>query len=170
MVSQLQCPAFAVADAPILAALSTAMKGSSTARSADAVVRSILDAKRELLTKYPEVALLDAIAHARRVAWDIAADIGQRNVTEGRCRQLSDKIRDIHNVLPDPVFAALADMTSHASAEPPEVCLRLLMEVLDVLNRVQSEVLRRSSSLTKRCEELTFSFRHTFPFCVTVDA
>lgn len=165
-------------DKPLLSLIALSASQCLNARSAEMVLDAILgasapvkdDPQEELWVRYPEVCLLRQI-HFLRCAL--------RNLQE--CppharrtfyMQLHEHLTDLSKLLPDLLFIALTKVVatlldSPQGSEAPlgkERCHVLEVQLIRLIEVLQTELLRDTKQLTQRTRMISLYFHHCIPF------
>ena len=168
------------ADRSALAAFAFALHATSDARSVEAIARNLAaggtphaNSSDALRAKYGEVALLFDMLELRIAARDAMRDLSSGGaVGDVMWRGILARLQAVASRLPDPVFVHLGFLVEAqlcaATKHEPLGQSQLLVELHEVLIRIQEEVLQNSKKLTVRSPHITINFRETFPFCLTI--
>jgi hypothetical protein len=154
--------AFDAEDRPLLALLNAATLPDMALAERTRLACALVEGGRKLPERYGEVRLLLALLTARSELADSASD--------GSWSRPIAALRNVHEVLPDPVFQQLADaMASEAAAgvdrAPQRIATRRIeVATAAVLDHVVHAVRAESAGLTRRITAMQLSFNSAPPF------
>ncbi|EPY26144.1 hypothetical protein STCU_06299 [Strigomonas culicis] len=157
-------------DRPLLSLIAVGAKESVTSRYAEAILDAALCRvtvdDRRAVDVYIEVRILLEVHRVRRALRDLQDC--PLHARSGFYAVLAQSLQTLYALVAEPLFAALeracANLLRNAKCKDKQYVQLLEVQLLRVVEEVQSVLLRQTADLCRRSNIITLDFKGRFPF------